>query len=762
MKKILIMMSFILLTLVGYSQKIATSMSILAVDNDTSRFGITVDTTRLILVSKSGILYKLHIMGVPSGSISTTPNRAILSSTTQTGELSSDSLFEVKDTLGAVNIIMAKDLPTMSADFNFIAGQNAGGLWSGKNLVAIGSNSLQSNTTGSDNIAIGRATLISNTIGKRNIALGSYAGKYAVSLNDRLFINNSKDRLNIEHDTMCTPIYGNYQDSLNYNTYLNSNVFIKNTLYQTPSGYYGQVMQLDSNNQTGVNINAVGFGSAALSAITDGNSSNSITAVSNGDNSTGAIIGAEGFSSTALIAYSQNYIPFICRSKNYDTLAIFASYTNDRLLINADGSIVSPDLTNAQIDIRGQQAYITKRYLDTTLSGVVGQVGATGATGASGTNGAVGATGASGTNGTNGATGATGATGALGGTGTANYVVKWTGTSTVGQANQLTLSGDSCVFINASVPVNGAKLIIGGDVLPSSSGVYQLGVVGKLFANTYTTSLTGGTSGNIQNYTSIQGTIDNNFSLYPKRRTTASSAGTDLYLSASGATSGSSNMNSGIVHIGLTGTSNTNFSTGNGYGTLKFYGVRSGQGSGTTDRTPDSLVIINGRTSDSTLTVLGGGRISGGLSIAGDLTYNYTHAVAGQDSTGTYTPNTVVNVDFKLQPSMIIVDTVNCLIQGDSIQFHKAGDYYINISASISGANSDKWQFRLKTGSTILGTTIGRITTTGASNPMNVNKTWYIHGVTANQWVSINVRNVTNNDDPTFTDFSVIAEKTLE
>jgi hypothetical protein len=66
------------------------------------------------------------------------------------------------------------------------------GAGSGINNVAIGSNPLSSNTTGSYNIAIGIDALAGVTSGARNIGIGENAGKYLVSSAHNIVIGNSE------------------------------------------------------------------------------------------------------------------------------------------------------------------------------------------------------------------------------------------------------------------------------------------------------------------------------------------------------------------------------------------------------------------------------------------------------------------------------------------------------------------------------------------------------------------------------------------
>ena len=157
-------------------------------------------------------------------------------------------------------------------------------------------------------------------------------------------------------------------------------------------------------------------------------------------------------------------------------------------------------------------------------------------------------------------------------------------------------------------------------------------------------------------------------------------------------------------------------------------------------------------------------KIKGDLHVEGDLIYEFIHAyggVAGAD----VTPDMTQNVYLKLNPgsTWLEIDGMSCT--GDSITILTDGDYYIDISLAISGANqNDFWRVKPYVNSVAYASEVSafrwRVTTAGVSDTRDY--FWYLRDLDADDVISFWITNETGSRDPTISQFKIYIEKKPE
>lgn len=155
--------------------------------------------------------------------------------------------------------------------------------------------------------------------------------------------------------------------------------------------------------------------------------------------------------------------------------------------------------------------------------------------------------------------------------------------------------------------------------------------------------------------------------------------------------------------------------------------------------------------------------LRGDLTIAGNLKYSFVHAVGSADGIS-YTPSVTQNVYTKLVPSIVWreQDGITCK---DSVQITVAGDYRVDISIALSGANvNDFWRLKIYKNGVAYSPELGRFRWRTVSSGVTDTRSyfWYLMGLTANDWISFRLTNETASRNPTITDFKVFIEQKPE
>ena len=149
----------------------------------------------------------------------------------------------------------------------------------------------------------------------------------------------------------------------------------------------------------------------------------------------------------------------------------------------------------------------------------------------------------------------------------------------------------------------------------------------------------------------------------------------------------------------------------------------------------------------------------------GDIAYGLPHAVATKDTSVVYTPNTVLNVPFKLLPGMTVREADNIGIVADSATILTGynGDYIVHFQCSFFGGNGITWVFSIrKNGQLVTSLSLPRISTSGANNYVALHWDWYVPGLVVGDDLAFYIKNISGNTDPSFINMTTIIEKIPE
>jgi hypothetical protein len=161
---------------------------------------------------------------------------------------------------------------------------------------------------------------------------------------------------------------------------------------------------------------------------------------------------------------------------------------------------------------------------------------------------------------------------------------------------------------------------------------------------------------------------------------------------------------------------------------------------------PDSINI------ESDLT-----KIQGDLTVTGQIKYDYKHLVI-YTTGGSYTPNTVSNVAFRLLPTFSTTENDGLTFAGDSITIITPGDYFVQFGVSLQGANGSDWIFKCRKNGVAITTGNLALSTTGAGNYIAGEWFWYLLSLAAGDDICFTVTNEGGSDDPTFRSVKVFIE----
>jgi hypothetical protein len=151
-------------------------------------------------------------------------------------------------------------------------------------------------------------------------------------------------------------------------------------------------------------------------------------------------------------------------------------------------------------------------------------------------------------------------------------------------------------------------------------------------------------------------------------------------------------------------------------------------------------------------------------STGGVYSYHLAHAAAYREAI-TYTPAVTQNVYTKITPTFTISEADSITIAGDTITIKTGydGDYKLDFSLTMSGANGDDFRVKLYKNNATTGVNgSNHVTTTGATNYVSLSYFWYLTDLVAGDDLSFRITNTTDSDDPTITDIKFYIEKKPE
>ena len=149
--------------------------------------------------------------------------------------------------------------------------------------------------------------------------------------------------------------------------------------------------------------------------------------------------------------------------------------------------------------------------------------------------------------------------------------------------------------------------------------------------------------------------------------------------------------------------------------------------------------------------------INGDVTITGQVKYDYKHLVI-YTTGGSYTPNTVSNVEFRLLPTFSTTENDGLTFAGDSITVITPGDYFIQFGVSLQGANGSDWIFKCRKNGVAIITGNLALSTSGAGNYISGQWFWYLLSLAAGDDICFTVTNEGGTDDPTFRSIKVFME----
>jgi hypothetical protein len=371
--------------------------------------------------------------------------------------LASGVIFAVNDVSGIPQIDVNADGTIRLAPF--AAGVQVGGHTLGRGTGSVASNvvfgvsAFAACTTGASNTAIGQIALANLTTGNNNTGIGSWALGYITTTSGNISLGAEAGRLNVSGAALTGVTNSIYIGYLS----IGNNSASNEIAIGTSAAGKGSNTTVLGNTST-VSTDVFGTLTTTLTAaaqkglIVKGFTSQSAN-LQEWQNSSGTIL-ASVDSSGNLTLNAQNDLRFAdADSSNWVAFQAPATVAS-----NVTWTLPSADGTNGFVlstNGSGTLSWIspssgaqgatgaTGATGVTGVTGPAGSAGSAGATGATGVTGVTGAAGASGAQGPTGATGATGVTGATGATGaagsanisgTTNYVVKFTGTTTGGNS----------------------------------------------------------------------------------------------------------------------------------------------------------------------------------------------------------------------------------------------------------------------------------------------------------------------------------------
>ena len=147
--------------------------------------------------------------------------------------------------------------------------------------------------------------------------------------------------------------------------------------------------------------------------------------------------------------------------------------------------------------------------------------------------------------------------------------------------------------------------------------------------------------------------------------------------------------------------------------------------------------------------------VNGDVLVNGDITFDMVHAFSYL-SEAAYTPNTVVNIPFKLIPGTTIDYLEGVTIAGDSVTILKDGSYKLMLHVTFSGDVNVDWVIDAYKNNVAQNKGKLKCTTTGAANFNGNVWCWHFMDIVAGDDLSLKITNITNSTDP------VIKEVQLE
>lgn len=320
---------------------------------------------------------------------------------------------EFADSTGNIDITTASETPNLQQITDIgnitdkkivVEGVEIGkGAGTGTYNVAIGSNSLSTNTTGFQNTAVGNKSLYYNTTGFSNIAIGSESlydntkGSCNVAIGLTSLRNNTTANYNtaVGYCSLRSNITGNVNTAIGYNSLFYNNgpgntavggqsLYYNNTgyyntalgsscLYSNTSGYYNTALGINSSysNTTGYYNIAIGYDS--LRKNTTGNSNiaignNSLYDNFNGDGN--IVLGnnsAKGIKTGKNNTIIGSSFPFFFNADDSNLVVLGDGQGKIAIRKEADNRLLAPTLTNTLIDLGGNKSLITKEYIDSKI-----------------------------------------------------------------------------------------------------------------------------------------------------------------------------------------------------------------------------------------------------------------------------------------------------------------------------------------------------------------------------------------------------------
>ncbi len=154
------------------------------------------------------------------------------------------------------------------------------------------------------------------------------------------------------------------------------------------------------------------------------------------------------------------------------------------------------------------------------------------------------------------------------------------------------------------------------------------------------------------------------------------------------------------------------------------------------------------------------------ISLFGDLTYQYRHAVGSADSIVGYSVGGTKDIYYKLAPTFTTHEADSVTMAADSAVIITAGDYEIHcwLQVTTAGAN-DKIRIKLYENGIPSPTTLGRwiINSDGSSTQSETKYfMWYIVGAAVGDKFSIRAANITGNRAVFCTDLKLYVVKMPE
>lgn len=311
---------------------------------------------------------------------------------------------EIATGLETPNFQQVTDVENITDKKIVVQGVDIGkGAGTGISNVAVGSNSLSTNTTGFQNTAVGNQSLYRNTTGISNVAVGSQSlynntngfGNVAIGFTSLCDNTTANYNTAIGFSSLRSNIIGNTNTAIGYNSlfynnspgntavgaqslYYNTTGYYNTalgtrSLYSNTSGYYNTALGINSSysNTTGYYNIAIGYES--LRENTTGNSNIAVGNNSLYDNINGygnIVLGNN--SAKGILTGKNNTIigsgfPYFFKADDSNLVVLGDGQGKIAIRKEGDNRLLAPTLTNTLIDLGGNKSLITKEYIDSKI-----------------------------------------------------------------------------------------------------------------------------------------------------------------------------------------------------------------------------------------------------------------------------------------------------------------------------------------------------------------------------------------------------------